>query len=212
MTPATAPLELVAYRGISGLRPLWWTPNLGFGRWHGAGQPLPVQYLSTHPMGPLAEQARHAGVDQPEELRQLRRNVFALRVRLEHVVELSFEVAAAGGMDPGALVGPPSSYPVCSEWLGTMAAGAAQLDGLLVPSAALPGTRTLVIVGKRHPFPYLSTARRALDIPCAAAGLAAHPVTTLAGRIRPLDATDHPELSAWRAGREYRFVQPRAAA
>ncbi len=212
MRPATAPLELVAYRGISGLRPLWWTPNLGFGRWHGAGQTLPVQYLSTHPMGPLAEQARHAGAHQPAELRQLRRNVFALRVRLEHVVELSFEAAAAGGLDPGALVGPPSSYPVCSEWLGTMMAGAAQLEGLLVPSAALPGTRTLVIVGKRHPLPYLSTPRRALDIPCAAAGLEAHAVTSLAGRVRPLEATDHPELSAWRERREYRFVQPRAAA
>jgi hypothetical protein len=163
-------------------------------------------------MGPLAEQARHAGVAGAEQLRTLRRNVFALRVRLDCVVELDFATAAAGGLDPAALVGPPSTYPQCSAWLGALLAGAPEVQGLLVPSAALPGTRTLAIVGKRHPFPYLSAPRRALDIPCAAAGLDARAVISLADRIQPLEATDHPALRAWREGRAYQFVQPRAAA
>jgi hypothetical protein len=206
------PLEVVAYRGISGLRPLWWTPNLGIGRWHGPGQPLPVQYLSTHPMGPLAEQARHAGALDADGLRQLRRNVFALRIGLDRVLDLDFTAADAAGLAPEALVGPPSGYPACSSWLGDILREMPQLQALLVPSAALPGTRTLAIVGKRHPFPYLSAPRRAQDVPCAATGLDAHAVTSLVGSIRPLEATEHPELEAWRQGREYRFVQPRAAA
>jgi RES domain-containing protein len=208
--PPPHPLEVVAYRGISGLRPLWWTPNLGWGRWHGPAQPLPVQYLSTHPMGPLAEQARHAGALDAAALRQLRRNVFALRVRLDRVVDLGFAAAAAAGLEPEALVGPPSTYPVCSAWLGGLLAGLPALQGLLVPSAALPGTRTLAILGKRHPFPYLATPRRGIDIPCAAAGLDARAVTSLAGRIRPLESTVHPELAAWRERRRFSFAQPPA--
>ena len=93
----TTPVDLVAYRGISGMRPLWWTPNLGAGRWHGPDQPQPVQYLSTHPMGPLAEQARHAGTHTAVTLRQLRRHVFAMRVRLARVVVLDFGNEIARG-------------------------------------------------------------------------------------------------------------------
>ncbi len=210
--PLTAPLDAVAYRGVSGLRPLWWTPNLGFGRWHGAAQPAPVQYLCTHPMGPLAEQARHAGTHTVEELRQLRRNVFALRVRLERLMVLDFDRAAALDLDPAALVGPPSSYAVCSRWLGETLRSSPGVQGLLVPSAALPGTETLVVLGKRHPFPYLSAPRRAADIPCAAAARDAHAVTSLSGVVRRLEATEHPALDAWRRGDPYDFMQPRAAA
>ncbi len=210
--PPAGPVDLVVYRGISGMRPLWWTPNLGAGRWHGPLQPQPVQYLSTHPMGPLAEQARHAGTHTAGELRQLRRHVFALRVRLSRVVELDFDAAAAGGLDPAALVGPPFSYPACSRWLADLLARLPGIEALLVPCAALPGVQTLVVVGKRHPFPYLSTPRRDLDVPCAAVGLDAHAVTSLAGRIVPLEWADHPALRAWREGRPYPFVQPRAVA
>ena len=208
----TVRVDTVAYRGVSGLRPLWWTPNLGHGRWHGAGQPLPVQYLCTHPMGPLAEQARHAGVHTAAGLRQLRRSVFALRIRLDGVLELDFSAAAALGLDPDAVVGPPAAYPVCSAWLGRLLRSSSEIQGLLVPSAALPGTETLVVVGKRHPFPYLATPRRAADVPCAALGLDAHAVTSLAGVVRPLEAVAHPGLDAWRAGRDQVFAQPPAAA
>jgi hypothetical protein len=210
--PTTSAVDLVVYRGISGMRPLWWTPNLGAGRWHGPSQPQPVQYLSTHPMGPLAEQARHAGTHTAAELRQLRRHVFALRVRLARVVELDFDGAAAGGLDPAALVGPPSTYPACSRWLGDLIGRFPEIEALLVPCAALAGVRTLVVIGKRHPFPYLSTPRRDLDVPCAAVGLDAHAVTSLAGRIVPLESADHPALRAWSEGRPHRFVQPRAIA
>lgn len=212
MTPSTISVDTVAYRGVSGLRPLWWTPNLGFGRWHGTAQPRPVQYLCTHPMGPLAEQARHAGTRTPEELRQLRRNLFALRVRLDGVMVLDFERASALGLDPGALVGPPSSYPLCSRWLGEALRTWPEVRGLLTPSAALPGTETLVVVGKRHPFPYLSEPRRVADIPCAAAALDAHALTSLSGVVRRLEATEHPALDAWREGRGYGFTQPATAA
>lgn len=208
----TTSLDVVAYRGVSGMRPLWWTPNLGSGRWHGPAQPQPVQYLSTHPMGPLAEQARHAGTHTAPELRQLRRHVFALRVQLSRVVVLDFDRAAGVGLEPEALVGPPTTYPVCSGWLGALIGRSPEIEGLLVPSAALPGVQTLVVIGRRHPFPYLATPRRALDIPCAVIGLDAYAVTTLAGRIQPLGRSDHPALRAWREGRPYEFVQPRAAA
>ena len=208
----TSPLELVAYRGISGLRPLWWTPNLGAGRWHGPDQSRPVQYLSTHPMGPLAEHARHSGAGTETELRQLRRNVFALRVRLLRVVDLSFDRAKAEGLDPECLVGPPSTYPMCSRWLGALLTRFPDIEGLLTPSAALPGVQGLVVIGKRHPFPYLVIPRRAVDIPCAAVALDAHAVSSLSGRVHPLGSVDHPALRAWQLGQSYRFVQPRAAA
>jgi len=207
----TTPVDLVAYRGISGMRPLWWTPNLGAGRWHGPEQTQPVQYLSTHPMGPLAEQARHAGTHTAAALRQLRRHVFAMRVRLARVVVLDFDRAAASGLPPEALVGPPSTYPLCSGWLGRLLDRFPEVDGLLVPGAALPGVQSLVVIGKRHPFPYLAAPRRALDVPCAAVGLDAHAVTSLAGRVVPLESTDHPALQAWREGRRYGFIQPPVA-
>jgi hypothetical protein len=212
MTVETRSLDIVVHRGISGVRPLWWTSNLGVGRWHGPHQPRPVQYTCPHPMGPLAELARHAGALTPELLRQLRRHVFALRVHLESVLELDFSRAEALGLAAADLVGPPDSYISCGSWLDGTLRSRPEIDGLLVPSAALPGTQTLVVIGKRHPFPYDRAPRRAVDVPCAAAALNAHPVTTLGSRIVPLESKDHPSLLAWREGRDVAFEQPRAAA
>lgn len=208
---ATTVFDGVVHRGISGLRPLWWSANIGIGRWHGPGQSRPVQYLSLHPMGPLAEHARHTGAATASDLRELRRNVFALRVHLDNVLHLDFDTARGLGLDPHLLVGPPSSYPACAAWLGALLDGEPHIDGVRTPNAALPGTETLVVVGRRHPLPYLEVPRRPVDIPCAMAAAEAHAPASLAGHVVPLGSTAHPALAAWRRGRADAFTQPRAS-
>src|SRR4029077_5411899 len=136
----------VAYRAVAGVRPLWWTPNLHVGRWHGPEQRTPVQYLALHPMGPLAEAARHAGLRSAAELRTLQRTVFALRIELEAVLRVDFATAHSVGLDAADMVGPPATYAACSAWLGRRLASGGALDALIVPSAALPGTENLVVL------------------------------------------------------------------
>lgn len=213
--PNPAPLrphDGVAYRGIAGVRPLWWEPNLGVGRWHGPGQRQPIQYLALHPMGALAEQARHLGLRTAVELRTMRHAVFAVRVHLDAVLTVDFDTARALGLEPGDLVGPPHTYATCAHWLAGLLAAVAPPDGLVVPSAALPGTRNLIVAGARHPFPYDRTPRRGLDVPCAGLAFGAHPATTLDTRVVPLDAPDHAALTAWQRGDHFLFAEPRAAA
>jgi FXSXX-COOH protein len=202
------------FRAIGGRLPLWVTPNVVDGRFNGA-TPLagaappgarPVQYLCLHPLGPLAEAIRHDETGLPEAIR---RNLFVGYVRLRRVLHVDIPAASDMGIEPEALVG--DDYAVTRNWLDGILQSLPRLEGLRVPSAALPGTENLVLFGARRPSPYPGPGRRAVDLPMAAIGLDASAIERLTARVTRFGASPHPAVAAFRAGRPYGFTQPSAA-
>lgn len=214
MTLRLAPFQGIVFRAIGGRLPLWVTPNVVDGRFNRAA-PLagpapagarPVQYLCLHPLGPLAEAIRHDETGMPDAIR---RNLFVCSVRLRRVLHVDIAGAAAVGIEPEDLVG--DDYGVTRAWLDGVLRSTPRLQALVVPSAALPGTENLVVVGARRPSPYPGPARRAVDLPVAAMGLQARAIERLPAQVHRFGVTPHPAVAAFRAGRPYGFRQPSAA-
>ncbi len=80
-----------------------------------------------------------------------------------------------------------------------------------MPSAALPGTRNLVIVGERVRTGYLDQPVDALDVPVAPTGGRGRMLQELWRRRRPLAERAHAEYDAWSEGRSFEFVEPGTA-
>lgn len=214
MTAATAPFAGVVFRAVGGRLPLWTTPNVVTGRFNVAA-PLagaapsgarPVQYLCLHPLGPLAEAIRHDETGMPEAVR---RNLFVGVVALQRVLSVDFASSSELGIEPEDLVG--DDYTRTVAWLARLIAARPDLDGLVVPSAALPGTDNLVVLGARRPSPYPGPARRGVDVPMAAFGLDARAIERLAGVVHRFGSGVHPGVAAYREGRGLAFTQPSAA-
>lgn len=114
-------------------------PGRGDGRYHRAGEPG-VWYASSQEQAAWAELFRHF-VDEGVDPFEVRRRVGRVSVELE-VLDLTDErVRAHLGLDEGDLI--------ADDYATTQAIAAeardAGFDGLLAPSAALPGRDTLVV-------------------------------------------------------------------
>jgi RES domain len=73
-------------------------------------------------------------------------------------------------------------------------------DALVVPSAALPGTRNLVLFGARLAAPHgARPVDPDLDVPVAVTAEGSQPPTVLLALVRHLGDL-HPGLQAWQAG------------
>jgi hypothetical protein len=83
----------------------------------------------------------------------------------------------------------------------------AQVEGLIVPSAALPGTRNVVLFGPRVAAPYLTQPVSTLDVPASITADGARPPTSLTSVVR-FAGDRHAALSAWRNGIDFRFAEP----
>jgi RES domain len=138
------------YRHAMWDTPWWANPNRSAGRYNAPGDP-PVQYWCTHPLGPAAEFMRWQGKLSAAELRDVRLRVWAARVPSDDLVRIDFDNSRSYGVEPDALVGEDYS-PTQALAERLRANGTA---GLLVPSAALPGTEVAVLFGPRLLFPYL---------------------------------------------------------
>ena len=129
----------------------------------------PTQYLALHPLGPLAELARANDLRQPEQLELAYARLWALRVEPGEVVEVGFENAERFGLTAAALVS--DDHTACQA-LASRLRGA--VGGMVVPSAALPGTRNLVLFGARvatgFDAPIIDAAVDAAASPTAARG------------------------------------------
>jgi RES domain-containing protein len=157
------------------------------GRYHRGSEAEPTQYLCLHPLGPHAEAMRRLDARTTARARMLDLRTWALDVQLDDLVDLPFADAWVA-----------DDYGACQDLADTLRESGA--SGVLVPSAALPGTRNVVLFGGRAAAPYHGSVVRALDVPSSITGEHGSALATLVELVR-FRGAPHP-------GGDYVFTEP----
>lgn len=139
-----------AYRHAHWDTPWWANPNRSSGRYNRAGTSC-TQYLCLHPLGPAAELLRGLGKASAADVDTVRLRLWVARVPTSGLEEISFDNAGEYGVHAEDLVG--DRYAPTQELAQNLRADGVR--GMRVPSAALPGTQTLVLFEPRVLSPYL---------------------------------------------------------
>jgi RES domain-containing protein len=184
--------------------PFWSGPNRRAGRYNRAALDA-TQYLCLHPWGPWAEVLRWDDRRTTEDAAELSVRLWSVRVTLPDAPRrISFDDAATLGVDASDLVA--EDYSVCQD-LADEARAQGEL-ALVVPSAALPGTETLVLLGPRVLTPWqLPPVDLTIDVPAAVTTDRGGPPLTMLPHVRWRNAP-HRGLEDWRAGRPVDFLEP----
>jgi RES domain-containing protein len=143
--PPVVDVDTIAHRYSSYDTPFWARGNTQPGRWH-ARAAGPTQYLSLSTDGAWAELIRNEELTMEDEVAMVSVQMWAVAVDLAMIVDYStFERAEAAGFDPEALV--DEDHARCQQ----EGARLRQLgyNGMLAPSAALPGAINLTLFGAR---------------------------------------------------------------
>lgn len=187
----TAPL--VAYRHAAYDTPWWAFPSSRNGRFHLALADT-AQYLCLHPLGPAAEILRHH-VGPTGDPDQVLLNLWAVLIPdPDRLVRIGFDDCQAFGLSPAELVGDDYG-PTRALGERLRAAGAA---GVIVPSAALPGTDNVVLFGPRVSHPYLLEPLSPSEVPTGHTSDGARPALEVHPLVRWVGAP-HPSLEQWSA-------------
>lgn len=194
---------MVVYRLATYGSPLRTEPARQPGRYHSGAEESPTQYLCLHPLGPSAEFLRGHGLRSPEQVRQVRQRTWALRLELDQLPEATFANAHEFDVDPADLVSDDPSE--CQRLALRLRESGA--PGVVVPSAALPGTRNVVLFGARVAAPHPVEPLSALDIPASITAHDGRPIVSLLDRVR-FRGGPHPELAAWQRGEAFLFDEP----
>jgi RES domain-containing protein len=193
---------VICYRFASFATPLRAISARQPGRFNRGDEESPTQYLSLHPLGPLAELMRNADIRTPEQIRAVQTRTWTLEVPLDDLTEITFDNALDVGIDAAQLVA--DDRTACQE-LAAQLRG--QVPGIIAPSAALPGTRNVIVFGPRVAAPYLTTPVSAIDVPASITAKDARPLTSLLDVMRFI-GDSHRALDAWQRGRAFRVVEP----
>ena len=199
--------ELIAFRVANFETPFWNLPNPQAGRYNHRNS-APTQYLALHPLTPWAEVLRDSGRTTAEQARALRVALWVLRVSLDQApLELTYDNAADWGVDPEDLVA--GDQDPCRDLAQRLRDDPELPSILIAPSAALPGTRNLVILDERVEVDYHRDPIDLIDVPVALAAQDGHAAEGLWQLVHHREAPlRHPELEAWENGDEYEFDQP----
>lgn len=193
--------ELEAFRIASWDTPLRVNAHRSAGRFNDVGSEA-TQYLSLHPLTPWAEYLRNQDLREIDEVEGLRLRVWAVRAIVPKVAVIDFNEADAWGISPEDLI--DDDHAACRELADRLRADPMAPLAIEVPSAALPGTRNLVIFGERVRIPYSWEPIDDVDLPAAPIVEGGKPPVELLQAIRwPGDP--HAEFEAWREGRRYSF-------
>jgi hypothetical protein len=198
---------MVTFRLAAYETPLWATPNFSAGRYNQARDGY-TQYLSFHPMTPWAELLRNEDRRDADRALMLRVPLWAVRVDLEpETVELTFDNAGDFGLAAEDLVA--DDQTACRALAQGFRDDPTGPRALVVPSAALPGTRNLVLLDPSVAIGYEMRPVAPEDLPVAMAaqdGRCPDNLWTLVHyRGSP---TPHAALDAWNNGDEFAFVEP----
>jgi RES domain len=195
---------VTAFRSSNFVTPVRDSPSTRDGRFHGPGSP-PTQYFCLHPLGPSAEIIRWGALTDPREVRDLRLRIWAMRVEVpDDLLELGYaNCTAEAGLSPDELVG---------DAYGPTQAAAARLlargqEAFTCPSAALPGTRNLVVFGERVSISYDYDPVDEWEIPASMTTSRGAPPVSLFSLVRRLGES-HAELDAVLSGSDFRFQEP----
>ena len=191
----------VAFRIADWPSPLRVNGNRSAGRFNRPGQV--TQYLSLHPLGPWAEFIRR---ERPTThlLSQFRHRIWAHRVDLSEAITIDFTSADMHGLKGYDLVS--DDYTACQTLADGMRANGTEM--LIVPSAALPGTRNVVILCERVASPYLSDPIDVIDVPSFLVADDATIPAAVADLVRHYGSRHHAALDAFRRGDALTFVEP----
>lgn len=185
---------IVAYRHAAYDTPWLVNPSRRDGRFHRALHDV-TQYLALHPLGPAAEVVTRAFPSHaaPEDVAALQLDLWAVAVDDDGLLHVGFAEAADHGIDPGVLVG--DDYAPTQAWAEDLRA--LGVPGVVVPSAALPGTENLVLFGPRVLYPYLWPTRSAVEVRTGHVSDAARAPAEVLGVAR-WPGQPHAALERWR--------------
>lgn len=194
--------DLVAFRVASWDTPLRVNAHRTEARYNRVGSP-PTQYLSLHPLTPWAEYCRNHGLRGADDVAAHRLRTWAVKVQSDSLVAIGYDDAADWGLAPEDLVA--DEHSPCQQFAERVRGDAHSPNAIIVPSAALPGTRNLVIFGERVATPYDWTPLDEVDLPASIVAEAARPPSELFPLIR-YHGDAHAEFEAWRSGVDYQFA------
>lgn len=192
--------EIVGFRIADWTTPLRVNPSRHAGRYHHTGQV--AQYLCEHPLGPAAEYLRR---ERPPyaALAEFRHRIWAVKVAVADAVEIGWSNAEAFGISPQDLVA--DDHTGCRRLADRLRDEGT--DTIIVPNAALPGTRNIVILRPCVALPYGARPRRRGDLPVAVVAEDATIPPELWASVRSPGAS-HVGLEAWREGTAFVFEEP----
>jgi RES domain-containing protein len=196
--------ELVGFRVASWDTPLRVNPNRQAGRWNHANS-APTQYIALHPLGTWAEYLRWHELRSSEQLQQLRLGVWAIRALVEDLVSVDFENAAEIGLRAEDLVS--NDWSACQAAAERLRNDRGAPKALLVPSAALPGSKNLVILEARVGVPFNFQPTDSVDTPVTLAAAGARAPSSLLSLVRYRDER-HAEYVAWLEGKHFELIEP----
>lgn len=189
-------MRLTAFRHAAYDSPWRALPSLREGRFHRAGEEV-VQYLSLHPLGPAAEMLRH-NVGPGGGPDDVIINLWTTTLDLDAVTEIDFGDCETYGCTPAELVG--DDYAATQQLAERVRATGA--DAMVVPSAALPGTRNLVMFGVRVLHPYLWKPVTPEEVPTGHLSDAARPAAEVQAHVRWF-GRPHRAFEQWQATGAY---------
>jgi hypothetical protein len=193
---------VICYRFAAYATPLRTVPAWQPARFSRGDEDDPTQYLSLHPLGPLAELMRNADLRTHEQVRVVSTRTWVLDVPLGDLPEITFDTAGEYGITAEALIA--DDHTACQDLSGRLRG---QAPGAIVPSAALPGTRNVVLFGPRVAAPYLTRPVGSIDIPASITADHGRPPISLRALVR-FRGDAHTALCAWRNGASFRFTEP----
>jgi hypothetical protein len=206
-------VELIAYRCAAWDTPFWVDASPSPGRYNRAGE-APTTYLGLHPLTPWAEILRALAVRDASTAIEVRPPLWTARVSLEEseIVELTFDTAADFGLTANDLVA--DDRTACQALAAGLRADPLGPKAIIAPSAALPGTRNLVLLGERviSALP-VEPIDPAVDTPASIAAVRGRAPIQLIGLIHYRGAgTSHAALEAWETGGGYVLDEPELGA
>lgn len=130
--------------------------------------------------------------------------LWAVRVDLAEADELNFSNADRYGLLRDELTS--DSYEACRRFGDELRRNSSATESIIVPSAALPGTRNLIIFGERIAIPFDWEPLSSVDLPAAVLAEGSSPPSGITSAVR-YRGEPNPELEAWEVGRRYRFKE-----
>lgn len=152
----------IAYRATTYDTPLWVSPNSRPGRWSHPEDGTVAQYCTLDVPSAIAEMVRNENLRDVEEARELRVNVWELRIDEGAIIDYSTPKRAIGqGFAWEPLIS--DSWEEChAEGKRIHAAGG---RGVLTPSAALPQGVALTLFGPRTEIAWNAEPSLSIQIP-----------------------------------------------
>ena len=156
------------------------------GRFHRGTEEEPTQYFCLHPLGPHAEALRRFDRRTREGARRLDLRMWAMKVPDDGLLDLEFDERWVA-----------DDWDACQDLADMLRESGAR--GLITPSAALPGTRNVVLFGPFSASPY-DVPVRVGEIPASITGEHGSALETLVALVR-FRGQPHP-------GRDFVFREP----